>query len=126
MSDMTEPEILNLDALLGHERPVKVILAEREYRLLQSSAFGPRQIVRITALRRRINELINRDDLKEAQEKELDQILNEFLTLLCPDLPVAGLAFSLKLRIMNFYTQETIKNALATALRKIGATSPAG
>ena len=64
--------------------------------------------------------------MDEKQTKELEELLNEMLRTLCPDLPLAEMSSMQKIRTVVFYIEETQgKKVLEVALgsQLTGATS---
>ena len=129
MADAEDNKTLDLDALFGQAKPVKVKLNGKEYELLPMEGIGPRQAVQFQKLQLKAQKLQRlQTGLKEMdakQAKELEELFNEMLRTLCPELPLAEMNTMQKIRTIVFYMEETQgKKILEKALGNlsIGAT----
>uniref|UniRef100_A0A6H1ZD75 Uncharacterized protein n=1 Tax=viral metagenome TaxID=1070528 RepID=A0A6H1ZD75_9ZZZZ len=126
MSD-DEKHMLDLDELFGQARAVKVKWSNREYELLRMEAIGPREAAKFMRLQKKAANLQNlSEEISDEQADEMAEVIDEMLKMLCADLPLAEMAFAIKVRVLSFYVEETQgKNVLKAALEQIGATPSA-
>lgn len=121
---MSDKKILDLDELFGQARAVKVKWGGQEYELARMEAFDPKQVAKVQALQRKAFTLQVSEDPSEEQADELGKIIDMILSTLCPSLPLTEITFVMKLRIVEFYIQETqLPKAMGTALDSTGETS---
>lgn len=107
---------LDLDELFGQARAVKVKWSGKEYELVRIEALGPKSISRFQGLQNKTSQLqmlsLNAD-ITDEQDKEIIDLFNEMLLMLCKDLPVLEMPFAAKSKCLEFYIVETQgKNAL--------------
>lgn len=126
MSD--ERKVLDLDELFGQARAVKVKWQDQEYELLKMEAISPQDAVRFQKLQIAAGKLQMKNDMDDASAKQLEKLIDDMLKLLCKELPLQGMKFLVKMRVLTYYIEETQgKKALETALSKVtGAKSSAG
>lgn len=116
-----EKKVFDLDELFGQARAVKVKYGNREYELLRMEALSPRAISKFQGMQKRSNQLqmiaANEEEITEEQDAEIVSLFNEMLRTLCQDLPVEGMPFALKAKVLEYYIQETQpKNPLNATL----------
>jgi hypothetical protein len=111
---------LNLDELFGQAKSVIVIHDGCEYEFMRVEALGPRQAVQLQQMRKKAQVLQTiGDELTKKQSQEIDDVLSQMITMLCPTFPVKDVTFIMKMRIVTFYIEETEgKKALENALKK--------
>jgi len=116
-----ENKVLDLDALFGQARAVKVKWQGKEYELLRLEAIGPRQAVKFQKLQLRAAKLQNVDEeMSDEQAAELEAVFNDILKLLCEELPLETMTVLHKMNILAFYTEQTQgKKVMELALKKI-------
>ena len=121
MSDENSKKALNLDELFGDARAVKVIHEGIEYEFMRMDGLGPRQATQLQKMQRQAQKLqLLGEEMSEAQAQELEALLNEIITLLCPKFPVEGMSFLKRLRVIMFYMEETEgKKAMEAALNEV-------
>lgn len=109
MSD--DNKLLNLDELFGQARKVKVRFQEKDYEFLRMEGISPRQATQFNKLQmqasRLQNGMKNSQDITEEQGVEIDKIFDRMIQMLCPDFPVDRLPFMGKMRVIQFYMEET-------------------
>lgn len=118
--------ILDLDDLLGQNKSVKVKWHTKEYALLTVEAISPKQAVQFQRMQEKTIKLqtpkANGDasknaDVTDDDAAQLEALVDEMLIMLCSELPIGEIPFGGKMRILNFYMEETQgKKALEVAL----------
>lgn len=113
-SDSTNPRngngngVLDLNALYGVERPLKVLWGDREYFLRRPQEMGPRDVVTLQHWSGRAQAIQNLDmeHLTEAQANELERVTREMSNLICPDLATVQIPFVALGKIITWYFAE--------------------
>lgn len=128
-----EKKVLDLDALFGQARTVKVKFGGKKYELVRVEALGPRAISQFQKLQKKSNQLQMKNldgEISDQQETDIIALFDQMLGMLCQDLPLSEIPFAAKARTLEFYVMETQgKNALDVALgkgkkgKRTGATS---
>jgi hypothetical protein len=127
-----ERKALDLDELFGQARALKVKWNGKEYELLQLEALGPKSISQFQALQKKTQALQMvsiSGEITDEQDREIVELFDQMLAMLCKDLPVKEMPFAAKSRTLEFYVTETQgKNALDIAQMKAqtGAMSSQG
>lgn len=109
MSD--EKKTLDLDQLFGQADPIKLKLKGAEYELLPIEGIGPKQAVKFQKLQLRAQKLqslkTNPESMDAKQAQELDDLFDEMLKILCPELPLSEMTSVQKIRSVLFYMEQT-------------------
>jgi len=110
---MDTTSVLNLDELFGQTKPIKVRWQGVEYELRRPENLGPVEIARNEKLGKRHETLTKRVGERgfannEAAQTELGKVLNELISILCPELAKAKLPFAAQLKVLDFYDAEVI------------------
>lgn len=110
---MTERKVLDLDQLMGLDRPIIVRLHGAEYELKRPEAFGPLEIQRFQRTERIYNAILNgyeggkeaNPDEAQAQEwlGKASELLGGLIEMLCPELAKAGLGLAGMVRVIEHY-----------------------
>lgn len=123
-----EQRVLDLDELFGQARAVKVKWQGKEYELLRMEAIGPRQAVEFERLQARAARLYSSDTANgngatDQDAADLEALIDGMLKILSEELPIGDMAFGVKLRIVQFYAEETQgKKKVEGALKKVRRT----
>lgn len=107
--------VLDLQQLYGEEPQPVVIVAPsgRRYVLRGRREMGPREIVLLGKVQRRLNEMgpldNSAEELTKGQDQQLQSLATETLKMLCPELvEEEKLCFLDKLAILQFYQQKML------------------
>jgi len=122
-----ENKTLDLDQLFGQAEPVKIKLKGKEYEMLPIEGIGPKQAVRFQKLQLKANKIqkLNPKLMDAKQAKELDDMFDEMLRILCPELPLAEMNSMQKIRTVVFYVEQTQgKKVLEVALGNLTGATP--
>lgn len=97
--------VLDLNALYGVEKPLKVLWGEHEYVLRRPQAMGPRDVVALEQMQTRAARLQGMDAnaLTEAQANDFEIVTMQIVQLLCPELMEAELPFVARVKIIVWY-----------------------
>jgi hypothetical protein len=125
MSD--DNKVLNLDELFGEARAVKVRWQEKEYELLRMEALGPRQANEFERLGQKAKNLQVQSEMSDDQAEKIDELFTAMIRMLCADFPVSDVPFMAKMRMVQFYVEQSQgKKAMEAAIAQVtGATSTA-
>jgi hypothetical protein len=104
-------DVLNLDELFGQKVALKVRFGGQEYGLLDPESLGPREMVRFQQLQAQVGQLQGAAEMTDEQAAALENLLDEMLRMLCPELPFGNpeLTFVKKSRILAFYAERVQK-----------------
>lgn len=116
--------VLNLDELFGQARAVIVRWQGRDYELLRIEGISPRQATQFNKLYLQAGglqkALAGNGDVDEEQAVEIDELFSKMIRILCADFPVGETPFLAKMRIIQFYMEQTQgKKAMETALKTL-------
>lgn len=127
--------MLDLDELFGQARVVKVKWKNREYEFLRIDGITPKQAVKFQKLQAKVSQITltpspspnGRGESDDAQDAvKLEEALDEMLQILCQSLPLDDVPFGMKLKIIEFYGEETsVKKKATEPPAPIGATPSA-
>lgn len=107
MSDDVNNQVLDLNALYGVDKPLKVLWGAGEYVMRRPQAFGPRDLVTLEDLQKRAVHLQNLGaGMTDAQAIELENVLNQLLAMVCPEMPTADMPFVARARIAMWYFKQ--------------------
>lgn len=103
-----ERKALDLDDLFGQARAVKVKWQGKEYELIQLSGIGPKDALLLQKMQARITALGSQEgEFSDQNAEELEKMFDEMLSVLSKELPLETIPFGGKMRIIEFYTEET-------------------
>ena len=141
---MTDRKVLDLDQLMGLDRPIIVRLHGAEYELKRPDAFGPLEIQRFQRTERLYNALVmgyqgggadfeKTHTPEEAERQAADwlgkagELMGSLIAMLCPELGQLGLGLAQQVKIIEFY-HEQVDNAGEKKVEPppTGGTSTAG
>lgn len=106
MSD--QKTALDLDELFGQARAVKVKWQGQTYELARMEAFSPSQVAKVQRLQREAAAMqVSQAAESEDGAQKLETLIDEILKALCASLPLETMNFALKMRVIDFYVQET-------------------
>lgn len=119
--------VLNLDALYGVERPLKVLWAEREYLLRRPQAMGPREVVALQQLQVQAAGLQTLDaaHMTDGQATQLVEVAGKLLALICPELANIPIPFVAQGKIITWYFNEVAMKKKVTGLTMAEMTATA-
>lgn len=133
---MTERKVLDLDQLMGLDRPIIVRLHGAEYELKRPDAFGPLEIQRFQRTERVYNLLLQgwqggkdaNPDEAQAQDwlGKAEELLTGLIEMLCPDLAKAGLGLAGMVRVIEHYHEQVDTGEKKAEPPPTGGTSTAG
>jgi hypothetical protein len=105
---------LDLNALYGANKPIKVLWGESEYELKHASALSPRDSMKLQGLQSKANSLKSvKKELNDIQAKQLEEITDTILFTLCPELAHAEMPFMVKAHTLTWYFEQVNGQAAA-------------
>ena len=113
---------LDLDELIGQAKPIKVKWQGESYEMLRSDGISPKQAVKFQKLQPRAQGLLTGDhaEVSDEEASQLEAIIDEMLAIVCVELPLENIPFGMKLKIIQFYVEETQgKNAVDAAVQRV-------
>jgi hypothetical protein len=107
MTETRKP--LDLDELFGQAQAIKVKWQGKEYGLMSINAISPKQAVKMSKMQTRVIEIqqANPDEDNDEMAVELERMFDEMLTMLNGEFPLATMPFAAKMRIVEYYTEQS-------------------
>jgi hypothetical protein len=103
-----EVKALDLDELFGQDKSVKVKWHDKNYDLLLVGAIGPKDALALQKMQARTAALgMASDEINDQDAEELERMFDEMLKILSNELPLKEIPFGAKMRILQFYTEQS-------------------
>lgn len=121
MSDRIEEQVLDLDELYGVAKPLIVTWGGERYALKRPEGMGPEELTELQRMQREYNRLNQRKatlgspaaptskqeyDAKKLM-RDIDKMVTQIIAVFSPELGKAGLPFGARVKILQFYINET-------------------
>lgn len=115
---------LDLDELFGQAKAVKVKWQGKEYELMPIGAIGPKDALALQKMQARAAAVSGgSDSITEETALELERMFDEMLVMLSKELPLNEIPFGGKMRILQFYTEESEGKKKVIYKKQTGAKS---
>lgn len=99
--------VLNLDEVLEGRRKIQVRRQGAAYDFIDLSSMSASNVIKIQTMRQKIARLQMLDEISDEQAQNIEKLFDGILSLLCPTLPVADIAYTEKTTILAFYFTES-------------------
>ncbi len=99
---------LDLDELFGQNKSIKVKWHDKQYELIPISAIGPKDALALQKMQARATAFSSqKEEITDETAAELERMFDEMLVILSRELPLEQIPFGAKMKILEFYTQES-------------------
>ena len=99
--------VLDLDALYGVDKPLKVLWHDREFVMRGPQAIGPRDIVALEAIQARRLDLQKLGTaMTDVQATELEEVVDQLLEIICPEMGASDAPFIARARAVAWYFEQ--------------------
>lgn len=115
---------LDLDELFGQAKAIKVKWQGKEYELMPIAAIGPKDALALQKMQERsVSMSEGSDSITEETALELERMFDEMLVILSKELPLDEIPFGGKMKILQFYTEESEGKKKVISKKLTGAKS---